>query len=272
MANGRSILTCRTGVLDRRKALSLALGVIGTASGSSTLSAQGQRVIPRAPSQPGPPPRILLAHPNPVLFWSDTALQLDALDHSVDAKDARAPGPCAASRALALAHIVMADACVAAYDSGFESFYLRGGRAPANEFADVFVGGAVARILGHIYTTPAHAHLIGFQRQHFLKYFDSRALEAWNEGLEFGRNERFTSQWQWDTIKNAATSSTSRGVALRRGEHDVDPFILIKSSMASPGAEFLRCSPVYRSILTAPAIRPRKMIVSMYEILMRCGS
>jgi hypothetical protein len=225
MADGRSIPVSRSGVLDRRKVLALALGVAGAASGSSPLPAQGQRIaVPRVAPPPEPPPRAPLARLNPVLFWSDTALQLDALDHSVDAKDARAPGPCAAARALALAHIVMADACAAAYDSGFEGFYLRGGRAPANEFADVFVGGAAARVLGHIYTTPAHTHLIGFQRQHFLKYYDSRALEAWNAGLEFGRNERFASQWHWETIKNAATSSISRGVALRRGEHDVDPF------------------------------------------------
>src|SRR5882724_4757492 len=225
MADRRSTPVSRGGVLDRRKVLSLALGVAGAASGSSPLPAQGQRIaVPRVAPPPEPPPRAPLARLNPVLFWSDTALQLDALDHSVDAKDARAPGPCAAARALALAHIVMADACAAAYDSGFEGFYLRGGRAPANEFADVFVGGAAARVLGHIYTTPAHTHLIGFQRQHFLKYYDSRALEAWNAGLEFGRNERFASQWHWETIKNAATSSISRGVALRRGEHDVDPF------------------------------------------------
>jgi len=227
MTIDRSIRTFRRGGLDRRKALALALGAAGAASGSSPLLAQGQRVaVPRAAAPPPAEPisRVQPARIDPVLFWSDTALQLDALDHSVDAKDARAPGPCAASRALALAHIVIADACVAAYDCGFEGFYLRGGRAPANEFADVFVGGAAARILGHIYTTPAHTHLIGFQRQHFLKHYDARALEAWNAGLEFGRNERFTSQWHWDTIKNAALSSTSRGVALRRGEHDVDPF------------------------------------------------
>src|SRR5205823_5689122 len=90
--------------------------------------------------------------------------------------------------------------------------------------ADVFVGAAAARILGHIYSTPAHTHLIGSQRQRFLKFFDSRALSAWNAGLEFGRNEQFTSRWQWDSIKSAALSSFERGHFLRRGEHDVDPF------------------------------------------------
>jgi hypothetical protein len=195
------------------------------------MMAQGQYVVrPKpalptlSPPLPSPvtrnrPPRV-----DPILFWNETALQLDVLDHSVDAKDARAPGPCASSRAFALAHMVMADAAAAAYPCDFEGLYVRGGRVPENEYADVFVGAAAARILGHIYSTPAHTHLIGSQRQRFLKFFDSRALAAWNAGLEFGRNEQFTSRWQWDSIKSAALSSFERGHFLRRGEHDVDPF------------------------------------------------
>lgn len=231
----------------RRAALKAALGAAGAAAVSTPLLAQGQQPYlgypsappatsfppptysppATAPAPPPPPPvapGVQPARVDPVLFWSDTALQLDALDHSIDAADARAPGPCAASRALALAHIVIADACTAAYECGYDGFIVRGGRAPANDFAELFVGGAAARILGHIYTTPAHTHLIGFQRQHFLKQYDSRALAAWNAGLEFGRNERFTSQWHWETIKAAAVSSFNRAENLRRGEHTVDPF------------------------------------------------
>jgi hypothetical protein len=227
MAIDRSISNYSSTALDRRRMLALALGAAGAASASSPSLAQSpwlsiSRAAPPLPPEPAPlsrPPGI-----DPVIFWSDTALQLDALDHSVDASDSRAPGPGAASRALALAHIVMADACAAAYRCDFEGLYVRSGGAPSNEFADVFVGGAAARILGHIYTTPAHTHLIGFQRQHFLKFYDSRALAAWNAGLEFGRNEQFTSRWQWETVKTAALSSGSRGQNLRRGEHDVDPF------------------------------------------------
>lgn len=227
----------------RRAALSAALGAAGAAV-STTLLAQGRQPYlgyPSAPQIPSfsppaqyppvaaapAPPVVSCTQPariDPVRFWSDTALQLDALDHSVDAADARAPGPCAASRALALAHIVIADACTAAYDCSYDGFIVRGGRAPANDYAEAFVGGAAARILGHIYSTPAHTHLIGFQRQHFLRLYDSRVLAAWNAGLEFGRNERFTSQWKWEAIKAAAVSSLNRAENLRRGEHTVDPF------------------------------------------------
>src|SRR3954471_9407823 len=213
-------------VPTRRSALKAAVGAIGVAALTKPLLAQTRpsyyppgspntsfspSTSYTLPATAAPPPLRVPPRASaliePVRFWSDTALQLDALDHSIDAADARAPGPCAASRALALTHIVIADACAAAYDCGYAGLIVRGGRAPTNEFAEAFVGGAAARILGHIYTTPAHTHLIGFQRQRFLKFYDSRVLAAWNDGLEFGRNERFTSQWKWETIKTAAISS-----------------------------------------------------------------
>jgi hypothetical protein len=165
-----------------------------------------------------------ITRPNPVLFWSETALELDALDHSLEAKDARAPGPCCSARALALAHIVMADAVAIAYPGYYDGLYVRGGRGPEREHAEVFIGGATARILSHIYTTPAHTQLIASRRQHFLKFYHSGALAAWNAGLEFGRNEIFTSLWRWTALKDAALSSYKHVQPPRRGRHDVDPF------------------------------------------------
>src|SRR5260221_8230411 len=172
MATDKSFSKDSSPALDRRRMLALVLGAAGAASASSPSLAQGPWPPVSRAAPPPPPEPVPLNRPpglDPVMFWSDTALQLDALDHSVDANDSRAPGPGAASRALALTHIVMADACAAAYPCDYEGLYVRGGGAPSNEFADVFVGGAAARILGHIYTAPAHTHLIGFQRQHFLK-------------------------------------------------------------------------------------------------------
>lgn len=241
MAGDRTHRTGRRHDIDRRRLLKLGIGAAGAIAASAAFaqSPRGRRpsLAPQetpplkappsaAAPQPSPPaaaPR--LPHLDPILFWNDVALQLDALDHSIDAKDARAPGPCAASRALALAHIVMADATTVAYPTDFEGFYVRGGaRFPAQEYADVFIGAAAARILGHIYSTPAHTHLIGSHRQRFLKAFDSGALAAWNAGLEFGRNEQFTSRWHWPSIKHAALASLKRARSLQRFEHDVDPF------------------------------------------------
>ena len=212
-------------MIDRRRVLGLALGAVGAVSTATEPGARTRRP-PAANSRPAtePPPAHRTESINPVLFWNDVALQLDALDHSIDAKDARAPGPCASSRALALAHIVMADAVAASYDCNFEGLYVRGGRRQLNEYAAVFVGGATARILGHIYSTPAHTHLIGSRRMRFLESYDSRTLAAWNAGLEFGGSERFTSHWHWPKIKTAALSSLRRGHSLSYGEHDVDPF------------------------------------------------
>ena len=238
-------------LISRRHALRLALGAAGAVSISTQLAAKNQRSFAPhpVPTPVKPSLRSRTAGINPILFWNSTAMQLDVLDHSIDAKDARAPGPCAASRALALVHIVMADAAAAAYDCDFKGLYVRGGRYPENEYADVFVGAAAARILGHIYSTPSHTHLIGSQRQHFLKSFDSRALAAWNAGLEFGSKEQFTSRWQWDKIKSAALSSFNRARSLRRGEHDVDPF---NPDQKFYGVNWSRVPPLLPGLQIAP--------------------
>jgi hypothetical protein len=235
--NGQSTRDARAAAVGRRRFLALGLGAAGAAAASAGAAAQSYHPsAPYAfPPPPGPSPQRAIPAPpvvvprgrprlNPVLFWNDVAIQLDALDHSIDAKDARAPGPCAAARALALAHIVMADAVAAVYPADFDGFCVKGGRYPENEYADVFVGAATARMLEHIYSTPAHTHLIGSHRQHFLKHYGPRALEAWNAGLAFARNEKFTSQWRWQSLRAAALDSLARAHSLRRGEHDIDPF------------------------------------------------
>src|SRR5687768_2004155 len=96
---------------SRRSLLSLgaasALGAGAFVSSSPAVSQE--RGFLSDPEDSDAPPGRLNA-PNPVLFWNDVALQLVALDHSIEARDARAPGPCASARALGLAHVVMADA------------------------------------------------------------------------------------------------------------------------------------------------------------------
>jgi len=160
---------------------------------------------------------------NPVLFWNEASLHLVALDHSIDAKDARAPGPCASARALGLAHIVMADAIAAAYPVDFAGLYVRDHRAPIRGYPDVFVGGAVAWILEFIFGTPAHSQFIGSQRLRFLDAYEPAALPSWEAGLAFARNEAFTSRWDWTAIRRAALAMPTPYVPRPRG-HTVDPF------------------------------------------------
>ncbi len=159
---------------------------------------------------------------NPVLFWNGVALQLVALDHSIDAKDARAPGPCATARALGLVHIVMADAVAAVYPVDYDGFYVKT-KAHAKGFPDVFVGGAAAWTLEYIYGAPAHSLLIGSQRLRFLDAYDPAALPAWEAGLAFARNEAFTSRWDWPSIRAAVLATPTPYVPRPRGHH-VDPF------------------------------------------------
>lgn len=212
--------------IDRRRVLRLGLGaagLVGTALPSGAQHDPRWLQPHRDPAAPSvevraPPRRI-----NPIAFWNDACLQLVALDHSIDAADARAPGPCAAAKAVALAHIAMADAVAATYPVDYEGFYVRGVRFDDMAYPEAFVGGACARILEHIYTTPAHTQLIGAQRLRFLKLLDQQGLEAWNAGLSFARTEAFTARWSWREVKDAVVNSTGR-YHPQPGEHDVDPF------------------------------------------------
>jgi hypothetical protein len=211
--------------IDRRRLMALGLGAAGLLPAARALRAQ-EYETPRA-NWPTPPRRVEVRAPparvNPVAFWNDACLQLVALDHSIDAADSRAPGPCAAAKALALAHIVMADAVAAVYPVDYEAFAVRGVRFDRMEYPEAFVGGAVARMLEHIYNTPAHTQFIGAQRLQFLKQLDGGALEAWNAGLSFARADAFTARWNWPEIKYAAVQSSAE-YRPRPGEHEVDPF------------------------------------------------
>lgn len=90
----------------------------------SRVQARDENDEPEPQPRPNPDPS-RSAPPDAVAFWSETILDLVALDHSIDAKDARAPGPCASARAVALAHIVMADAVCAAYRVDYDGLYVR---------------------------------------------------------------------------------------------------------------------------------------------------
>jgi membrane-associated phospholipid phosphatase len=159
---------------------------------------------------------------NAVLFWNDVALQLVGLDHSIDARDARAPGPCATARALGLVHIVMADAVAAVYPTDYLGLFVRDRIVHPAE-PDAFVAGAAAWILEYIFSSPAHAHLIGQQRLRFLSRFEPEALKSWESGLAFARNDAFTKHWDWLAVRSAILTRPTTYVPEPRG-HSVDPF------------------------------------------------
>jgi hypothetical protein len=214
---------------DRRNLLKLGAA---TAAGAATLVSATTPSLPQSRSgrtmnldnldEGGRRATSLERRRNPILYWNDVALQLVALDHSVDARDSRAPGPCATARALGLVHVVMADAVAAVYHTDYEGLLVRD-NIPVRAAPEAFVGGAAAWILEHIYSTPAHSYLIGSHRLRFLDSFEATALASWEAGLSFARNEAFTSQWDWPSIRNALLTTPTTYIPRPRG-HNVDPF------------------------------------------------
>ena len=209
---------------DRRNVLALGLGATSSLVAARSLAAQekNSRAMNLDTRIHDSNLGDLRRRPNPVLFWNDVSLQLVALDHSIDARDARAPGPCATATALGLVHIVIADAVASVYPVDFEGLYVKGNASPKG-YPDVFVGAAAAWILEYIYSTPAHAQFVGAQRLRFLDSDDQGVLPAWEAGLAFARNELFTSRWDWPAIKSALLATPTRYIPQPQ-RHNVDPF------------------------------------------------
>lgn len=230
-------------ILNRRRVL--LLGVGATSAGMTAASARdkpraqnvepdglrGRRRPPERDHEPESEPdrrsrvkvRPSPSRVNAVAFWNEVSLALNVLDHSVEAANARAPGPCAATRAMALAHVAMADAVAAVYPVDFEGFFVRGPRLAGIEYPEAFVGGACAKVLEHIFNTPAHSHLLGVRRMQFLRALGGQGFEAWKAGLAFGSRREFIGRWDRKEIKYAAVNSAN-GYHPRPGKHDVDPF------------------------------------------------
>jgi membrane-associated phospholipid phosphatase len=190
--------------IDRRTALAATLAA-GALANSTT----------EARSQAGP-------SLNPVSFWNDAAIELVALDHSIDADDARAPGPCASAWAMGLAHVVMADAVHYAYKTNYKPFLAVTPPQPITNQA-LFVGGAVASILNHIFSAPAHGFLIGNKRAEFIKASGATNLADWQAGVSFGSRPEFRSRWVWEDIHQKILPPFSTYVPKPR-RHNIDPF------------------------------------------------
>lgn len=159
---------------------------------------------------------------DPVFFWNGVALQLVALDHSIPVAEARAPGPCASARALALVHMVIADAVAAAYDVPLRPFGPPF-KIELGPFAPMFVGGAAAAVLRHMFHTPSHAFQIDTHRARFLQGHDHRALSAWKAGTEFGQRTHYTALWNWPSIRDSLFRSPTTYIPEPQ-KHNVDPY------------------------------------------------
>lgn len=175
--------------LDRRSALTL--GALAAAGLGAASAATAQETDER-----------LSLYQNPVLFWNDVALELVALDHSIDPTDARAPGPCASARALGLVHAVIADAVTMVYRTNYRAQYYQGEPIFAIDSPALFVGGAAAGILAHIFKTPIHAYTIGSRHQEFQRLIGNTESKDWQAGLAFSASPDFTDKWGWDDMRS----------------------------------------------------------------------
>ncbi len=195
--------------VDRRTALSLGAAAAAGFGLAGAAAAQG-----RGPDVP--------LDENPVLFWNAVSLDLVALDHSIDPADAAAPGPCASSRALGIVHAVIADAVSLAYRADYRPQFYRGPR-PKIEVPPLFVGGAAAGILAHIFDTPIHAFSIGASRQDFQRIIGNNHGTDWQAGLAFAKDPRFVGMWDWNDKRPKLLPQLSRYVPGPR-KHNIDPY------------------------------------------------
>ncbi|HZV20386.1 MAG TPA: hypothetical protein VE986_02450, partial [Hyphomicrobiales bacterium] len=207
-------------VIDRRKVLGL-----GAAAGVGLVSPVSARPFQRAygagPEAGKFPLHIDPAH-NPVLFWNAVALDLDALDHSIDSALAAAPGPCASSRAFGIIHAVIADAVSVAYGAPYYPQFYKG-PPPHIRVPPMFVGGAAAGIMAHIYNSPIHAYVIGAGRQAFQRLIGHNEGDDWQQGLTFAEYPLFREMWKWQELRPKLLPQLSNYVPRPR-KHNIDPF------------------------------------------------
>lgn len=209
--------------MDRRSALALGLAAAGALSASiaSTPARAGQAGPVKAPNGAA---GVGLVDGSAVAFWSNVSLDLVALDHSIAAADARAPGPCATATALALAHVVVADAVKSVDSSARYTAFLKDARSAGLVSSPAsFVGGAAFAILRHIYSGRAHGELLDAKQREFLATLGSASPSDWQKGAAFGADPSFTGKWDWTRIRALISP---RDTTYRPGprQHDVDPF------------------------------------------------
>jgi membrane-associated phospholipid phosphatase len=160
---------------------------------------------------------------NPVLFWNGISLDLIALDHSIDPKDARAPGPCATARALGVVHAVIADAVSIAYPTNYKPQFYRGDVNFDIELPELFVSGAAAGILSHIFNAPIHAYKIGASRDEFQKLVGTNGGKDWQAGVAFSSAPQFRELWKWSEMQTLLLPQFSTYIPRPR-RHNNDPY------------------------------------------------
>lgn len=181
-------------------------------NGDSTRNG-GDSISPRDPDR------------NAVLFWNDVALGLVARDSSMKEAEVRAAGPAATARALGLAQAVVADATRQArpQEARWEPFR-DGVRAdgPIGE-PGLFIGGAAAAILRHIYNGAEHRDFIDRRQAVFLRAQRRDDRGDFERGERFGSDDAYRREWNYRELFPLLDRKDTTYKPGPR-QHNVDPF------------------------------------------------
>lgn len=221
-------------LIDRRSAIKLSLLASVGLTALSRVQAQEAPASKIEDASTGAETPVTLtdaSNLDPVLFWNAVSLDLVAYDHSVPATDARAPGPCATSYALAFVHAIIADAVKVAYDNvGYMAYFPE--PLPPTQLTNraLFVGGAAAGVLAHIYNTDGHLFQIDTRRKAFFKSLAPSDLTDWHAGTSFASqivlrtadSSDGKAVWEWNHINKLILPQFSTYSPKTRG-HNIDP-------------------------------------------------
>ncbi|WP_085032290.1 vanadium-dependent haloperoxidase [Ensifer aridi] len=146
--------------------------------------------------------------------WSDVTLELNAVDHSLPPDKAKAPGPCASTYAIALAHAAIADACAHALGTFRPALMLNGPRTAPTQI-DRFVGGAAYGFLSSLFTEPEHVATLDNARIRF-----PNGGADWQSGIDL--TQQLVAIWAQGKVRERVNPAQPFYQELL-GQHRPDP-------------------------------------------------
>lgn len=154
---------------------------------------------------------------DPILYWNDVALEANRVSHT-DGKDTGTLGPTLSSRALAIVHLAMYDACIGVMNaSGATSLspYLTGLATPATgATVDASVAAAAHLTLSTLYPS---------QRGFFDQKLQGAGVNTMSSdpGIAFGL--QVAQQMMVDRMSDPSASDVGYMAPTGRGQHQPDP-------------------------------------------------
>jgi hypothetical protein len=109
-----------------------------------------------------------------------------------------------------------------AYGSGYAPQFYNGG-PPYIKVPPLFVGGAAAGIMAHIFSSPIHSQRIGMARQEFQRVIGDANGTDWQEGFAFASYQRFRDMWNWREMRQKILPQMSHYIPRPR-RHNIDPY------------------------------------------------